>query len=302
MTVLEWLISGEPSVSRLVRKNLIEEPIDMSVNGWVERYLSLYDKDKRQWGKGVYSPKWDSTFYTLLELTELEVPKDNPIFQDGIKHLIELVWTKYRSWGDICMTAMMISMGVYAGIEEHNIQQMTSYILKHQLPDGGFNCQSVKREVHSSSIHTTLSCLIAFSDLKQSHYSIDFEKIRKIEKESREFLLRKHLFRRETNHDVIQKQIIYFHYPTRWKYDVLKVLVYFAKEKVPFDPRMEEGLLLLKKRFNKGKLPKGPVIEGRLHFQLEGEDVSRMNTYRGLLVLKEYDPELYINILNKEMT
>lgn len=301
MLIQDWLMEGNPNVTRLVKQELFGESSPLKEDGWIKAYLLRYQPEKKQWGNGIYSPKWDSTFYTLLELKELGIAGDQAIYQEGVRHLLHVLWSDAHYNQDICIVAMMISMASHAKIESNIIEEMVHYILVHQINDGGFNCECTRKQVHSSSIHTTLSVLIAFSDLRKYGYIQDDERYIQVIKQSEEFLLRKHLLRRESNHELIQSQIIYFHYPTRWKYDVLKALLYFAREHVPYDPRMKEALQLLKDRFRHGKLPKGPMIAGRIHFPLESEDVIRMNTYRGLVVLKEYDQEFYQNILKTEI-
>jgi hypothetical protein len=64
---------------------------------------------------------------------------------------------------------------------------------------------------------------------------------------------------------------------------------------------MEEALALLKEKFQKGYLGKGSTYTGRLHFVLEKTKIGRMNSFRGLYVLKHYDHESYDKLIHKEL-
>lgn len=69
-----------------------------------------------------------------------------------------------------------------------------------------------------------------------------------------------------------------------------------------YEPPLEEGLKLLKNKFEKGNLTNGTTLTGRLHFQMETTKIGAMDTLRGLIVLKWYDPDYYQEIISKEMT
>jgi len=309
VNVIDWLLSGDASIARLTKKYLLDEDDPYTNEGWINQYLSFYDCDHKQWavdlnptegpfGHGIYSPKWISTFYTLRELTILEINPKDPIYQEGMNTLIHYFWNpNIYKVKDICIVGMLLSMVIYADFDQHYIDEMVAYLFDNQVFDGGFNCESRSREVKSSSIHTTLSVLEGIHSLIYSRYSFDQKKIFTLKNEAEEFLLRKHLMRRETNHEIIKSYIVNFYYPTRWKYDVLKALLYFAHSNHKYDSRLEEAMLLLKKKISKGKLPKGPFHTGLVYFPLDSENVSRMNTLRGLIVLKKYDHRFYQELI-----
>ncbi|MGD9909819.1 MAG: hypothetical protein AB7U79_04340 [Candidatus Izemoplasmatales bacterium] len=311
MNVIDWLLSGDASIARLTKKYLLEEEVLYTNVGWITQYLSFYNHEHKQWanglnktegpfGHGIYSPKWISTFYTLRELTLLEINPEDPIYQEGMKTLLHFFWNKdLYQVKDICVVGMLLSMVIYAQCDQQYITEMVDYLIYNQVFDGGFNCESRSHQVHSSSIHTTLSVLEGFEALIQSDYIFDKQVIFKIKKEAEAFLLRKRLMRRESNNEIIQSYIVHFHYPTRWKYDVLKALIYFANSNHPYDTRFDEAMSLLKKRIMKGKLPKGPFHSGLLFFPLDSENVARMNSLRGLIVLKKYDFAFYQSLLSK---
>ncbi len=302
METLTWLMAGDPAIKRLAMKYLLDQDSKVLHEGWIKTYLDLFDHEKKEWGKGIYSPKWISTFYTMRELTILEVNADHQIYQEGLKTLLERMWhASLWKEDDLCVVGMLLSMCVHAKADQVTISSLAERLMSSQLPDGGFNCEYTFKEVKSSSVHTTLTVLEGLSALGQSDNDHDHERRIKIEREAQAFLLQKHLMRRERDNALMFSYIDKFHYPTRWKYDVLRALVYFAKAKVPYDNRMDEAMDLLKKRFKDGRLPKGPTHTGRHHFVLDPMDIRRMNTLNGLIVLKTYDQSLYDSMIDESL-
>lgn len=297
MNIIEWLQNGDESISRLTKKYLLGETPTYAYSGWISAYLELFDEKTNMWSNAIYSPKWTSTFYTLRELIILEADPNDARMQKAYQTLLKHMWLEHHKInGCGCMIAMLLSMGIYLQQDQKLIDELLKFIIDHQIFDGGFNCEVTRREVKSSSIHTTISTLEALNALTKSKYKYDQIKVNKIIDEAEDFLLRKNLLRRERDGRLIQSFIKEIHYPTRWKYDYLRALVYFAKKEKPYDSRMEEGLTLLKSKFKRGTLPKGSSYQGLIHFELDNQDVKRMNTLNGLIVLKYYDDKLYQKI------
>lgn len=295
MTVREWLQNGDPAVARLARTQLLDSGKEAYVEeGWIGAFLSRFNSQTGLWGNGVYSPKWISTFYTLRDLLSLEVDPQNPAFQQGLDTLVTHMWNpgKYTE-KDVCVLAMLLDMMVWAKRPAEIVDQMAADLMSKQLPDGGWNCSCKNRSTLKSSIHTTMSVVEALTAYDPGGYGRQAE--------GREYLLRKRLFRRETDGSEIFSGISQFHFPTRWKYDVLRGLVHFAGIGHPLDARMEEALALLKDKISKGTLGKGTTYSGLLHFPMETSRYGRMNTLRGLKVLKTYDPPMFRILLDKEV-
>ena len=148
-----------------------------------------------------------------------------------------------------------------------------------------------------SSIHTTLSVLEAYRDYVNAGYVTHREMVTTQQNKGNEYLLRKSLMRRENDGALIFNHIDAYHFPTRWKYDYLRALLYFTSIEHPFDPRMKEAIELLKHKISKGYLGRGTTLSGRLHFVMETEKIGYMNTLRGLVVLKFYEPAFYETII-----
>ncbi len=110
------------------------------------RLLSLQDDDG-QWGGGVYSPKWISTTYTLLQLRDLGV---DPA-ADRVRAAVDLVddhmmmgqaeWPFFSYRGETCITGMVLSLAAYFG--KAGDDRVVEWLLDEQLDDGGWNCATV---------------------------------------------------------------------------------------------------------------------------------------------------------------
>ena len=78
--LIAWLLDGDPSIRWQVQRDLLDAPRKtweaererVATNGWGKRILDLQE-ESGQWGGGLYSPKWVSTTYTLLQLRDMGI-------------------------------------------------------------------------------------------------------------------------------------------------------------------------------------------------------------------------------------
>ncbi len=299
-TLLEYLLAGDPAVARMARKYLLDREGPYVTQGWTGAFLERFDKDTGRWGGGIYGPKWISTFYTMRDLASLEIDPGHPAYQRGLDTLLEHLMNPKRSEGhDLCVVAMFASLLAYGRRDADLIRPLLCCLARHRQPDGGWNCESIRHKTEKSSVHTTLSALEAFADCEAVGAVPLPAELSGMAESGREYLLRKRLLRRESDQALILPRITEFHFPTRWQYDALRALLYFAAIGHPFDPRMGEALDLLKEQFKRGWLLRGSAYSGLTHFKMETGRAGRMNTLRGLRVLRHYDPELCARLLQK---
>src|ERR1700745_27942 len=84
---IEWLLDGDPAIRWQVLRDLLDaedatverERRHVAHKGWGERLLTKQGRDGRWAGRrsparGLYSPKWISTTYTLLLLRDFGLP------------------------------------------------------------------------------------------------------------------------------------------------------------------------------------------------------------------------------------
>jgi hypothetical protein len=89
-------------------------------------------------------------------------------------------------------------------------------------------------------------------------------------------------------------------YPSRWYYDILRALDYFQAARIPYDPRMDSALDILKSKQRKDRTwPLQAKHPGEVHFDMEKSGgPSRWNTLRASRVLNHYG-ELHISYKQK---
>jgi len=302
MKNIEWLMSGDPIINRLARKYLLDEDVKTVHDGYIQAYLDLYNPHKYQWGGGFYSPKWVSTHYTLLELTDMEMDGSHPIYQDAYQHLFDDLWQRYhqppRQYLDMCIAGMLLRMASHSSIFNQRTFDMIDYILDHAMLDGGWNCRwSKKDKAKISSVHTTLSILEGLDAYQHTHETYRQDQVQPAIDSGIQCLLdRKLLFKKGTL-QALHKDMIHHHYPPRWKYDYLRVLEFLAQRKYPLNAYIEPSLKLLMNHLKHGRLTRGSQIPGKIHFRLEKGPYGRFNTLRAYKVLKHFRPKLFKELL-----
>ncbi len=82
--IIEWLLEGDVSIQYQVHRDLLQSDLEtqqklqnrIEKEGWGEDFLSKQNYNGH-WGLGYYQPKWISSHYTLLDLRNLGIAKNN---------------------------------------------------------------------------------------------------------------------------------------------------------------------------------------------------------------------------------
>ena len=312
MDLILWMQSRDISLKYLVKRDLLEMD-DLSIKdqilteGYGLKIMNLQDSKTHLWGEGVYSPKYTSTHYTLLELCQLGANLNDTRIHKSIKILFDVMWKehgqikRYRHQ-DMCVVAMMVRIAATAQIKDPRIFDMIDYILEHPMLDGGWNCAwERKPRPKQSSLHTTLSVLEAFHAYIKNGYTYRLDNIFQMIPKSVSFILSKRLFRSVTTHEIIHKDMLSFPFPYGWKYDILRALTVFVNLDIPYDKKMEEGLNIIITRLDEyGRIKADKSSSGKHHFRYtKTNQYCPFNTYRVLKILKAYKHDLYQRYLNQ---
>ena len=265
----------------------------VATTGWGSRLLKLQDSDGT-WGGGLYGPKWTSTTYTLLLLRRFGLDRDNA----RARHGVERIWdgARYFDGGltpaasidapEACATSMYLALAYYFGVDHPNVDPALDWLLANQLPDGGWNCRTVRFGDRHSSFHTSILALEALTearDVRGEPAALDTAM-----DNGREFFLRHRLYKSHRTGDVAKPAFTRLSFPPRWHYDVLRGLEYFAVTHAPQDDRYSDALrLLARKRRGDGRWPSQNRHSGKVWFDLEPAGApSRWNTLRALRVYR----------------
>lgn len=300
-SVMQWLLSSDPSVRYRTLKYLAHEKQSrlkseqqaMLKKGWISELIKRQDS-KGTWGNGIYSPKWISTTYTLLLLKRLEAP-----VTDGIRKACSILGEKGRSddegvnfsasmnRSETCITGMVLSIAAFFDTLKPFAEGYVRYLEKEQMEDGGWNCRSYRGAVHSS-FHTTINALEGLWEYERMKGGN--KHILAMRRKGEEFLLKHRLYKSHRTGEIVDRKMTMLSFPPRWRYDVMRVMEYFADSNALKDSRMQDAMDIIISKEKNGRWPVQQKHPGRVFFDLEpaGRD-SAVNTLRAMRILKWWE-------------
>ncbi len=303
--VIAWLMDGDPAVRWQVMRDLLHgserswrrERLRVATTGWGRRLLELQRPDGN-WGRGPYRPKWTCTTYTMQLLRQLGLPPGSPAALTACAlYLDEGVgpdggvnfWRPRRRIGEACVTGMILAQLSWFGVDDGRVERLVEYLLREQMPDGGWNCRRPQGAVHSS-FHTTTSVLEGLQEYAAAGRSRAGDVLDAAAR-GREFLLAHRLFRSHTTGRVVSSEMTRFHFPPQWRHDLLRALDLFQAAGDHPDGRLEEAMAIVRSRRGRdGRWSLARPYPGAVHFALEATGApSRMNTLRALRALAWWD-------------
>jgi hypothetical protein len=311
VAVLDWLLDGDPAIRWQVLRDLGDAPPEavaaerarVATEGWGARLLAVQEADG-QWEGGALFPAparrgkdqpgqpWTATAYSLQLLRDFGVDPNVEKVRRAVAQVRQHCRWEHAGEpffsGEVepCIDGMVVVLGGYFG---ENVDGIVARLLAEQLQDGGWNCEAENGSVRSS-FHTTIRVLEGLS----AHERTTGGSAASIAARRRgeEYLLERKLFRRKSTGEVVDPAWLQYSYPTRWHYDLLRALEYFRETGDPPDPRIDEGVALLRSR----QQPDGTWLlenthPGAVHFTMDAGDglPSRWNTLRALRVLRWYE-------------
>lgn len=296
MDVEAWLLDGDLAIRWQVMRDLQDAPeaqwraerARVATEGWGARLLAHRD-DSGRWTPRLYGRKWISTTYSLLLLRQLGLPPDDPrarescalFLEEGLWHDggMNLSATQQRS--ETCVTGFALGLLSYFGIADPRRERLADYLLREQMPDGGWNCLRHQGATHSS-FHTTANVLDGLRDYGRAEQA---------EARGREFLLAHRLYRSHRTGAVVDPAMVRLTFPPRWRHDVLRALDHFRAAGAHRDERLTDAVEAVRsRRGSDGRWALQRPYPGAVWFEMErtGEP-SRWNTLRALRVLKWFD-------------
>lgn len=315
MNVYQWILNHDVFVQYLAKRDLADiDPLDLCdlrkrilTEGYGYKLQSKQDLHSLMWGEGIYSPKYISTHYSLLELCQIGACLNEERYQLAIKLLYDKLWAdqgqiKAYRHQDLCVVAMMIRISAHANYQDMRLNDMVDYILDHQMDDGGWNCAwERKKKPKQSSLHTTISVLEAFNAYLKHGYLYRKDEIRALLFQAIEYLLSKKLFRSVRTNEIIDKDMLVFSFPYNWRYDILRALNVMVDLEYHYDQRVDEALSIMIERLDSyGRIKADRKPPSLQHFRYTNTgELCPYNTYRVLKVLKYYRPLIYQKYLLK---
>ncbi|HTX79251.1 MAG TPA: hypothetical protein VMC62_06260 [Longilinea sp.] len=302
--VIDWLLDGDPSIRWQVLRDLanaseeeiVREQAKVATQSWGARLLSYQDPNGR-WGGQLYTNKWLSTTYTLLQLRQMGLEPGNPQALRGCKELLEggyrpdgsVSYAKTLDKVDNAVAGMILALLAYFDYPDGRIHAVAGYLIDQQLPDGRWEPVTGNTQLN----YTLAGTLRVLDGLHEYEKRFPQQAGQAIEaqKRGREFLLKHHLYKDTQTDQPIDKKMLLFSFPPRWFYDVLTALDYFQDCRAGRDGRLQDAIDLVKARRNPdGTWNLQHKHLGKTFFEMEevGKP-SRWNTLRALRVLKWWE-------------
>ncbi|MDH5423018.1 MAG: hypothetical protein OEY55_14560 [Acidimicrobiia bacterium] len=297
--VTNWLLDGDPSVVWQAQRDLLDispttweaTQARVATRGWGAQLLAERGADDR-WAGGLYSPKWTSTTYTLLQLWRMGLPRDNPDAVASTKLLMDKpVWvfgSSARPNRDECVAGFGLALSSWFTIADDRRERLVGEVLERQLADGGWNCRAkLEQEQKHSSFHTTINVLEGLREYCLSEGG-QSGAVETAEARAREFFCSHHLYRSHRTGKIPDERMTRLPFPPRWHHDILRGLDYFRAASAERDPRLEEAISLVQGYQRKdGRWPLHAGYSGKVWFTMEsGRNPSRWNTLRARRVMR----------------
>ena len=206
--------------------------------------------------------KWKGAFWTLLVLADIGYPQGD----DSLRSLAEqdfewlldakrlkavpLIDGRWRRC--VCQEGGALFSLVRLSLSDTRIDQLVELILKWQWPDGGWNCDKKPSASHSS-FHESFTPLRALN----AYWQVSGDpRVKVAIDRAAELFLSHSLYRRSSNHEIINPVFTQLSYPLTWHYDILWGLRAMAETGRLSDPRCQDALELLEsKRLADGDFP-----------------------------------------------
>jgi hypothetical protein len=144
------------------------------------------------------------------------------------------------------------------GLADDRDARLVARLLWAQWDDGGWNCD---RHAHadSSSFYESITPLRAL--IRWAGVTGD-PKARRAAERAAEVFLKRRLFRRVRDGEIMRPEFLKLHYPIYWAYDILNALKVMVEGGWIGDPRCQEALDLLESR----RLPGGGFAAQDKHY------------------------------------
>jgi hypothetical protein len=286
--LVPWLLDTDPSLRWQVERDLLGEPPEVweatrariPTEGFGALLLERQDPDG-QWAGGAYFPAgydfgnpdpadeggqpWTATTWTLTTLREWGM--DPAVLRE--RHTVGLLAEHCRweyddlpYWGgevDCCINAMTLANGLWLGAD---VTGLSTWLVEHRLPDGGWNCAWVEGSTRSS-FHSTLNALKGLLAVETATGGT--AETRAARRSGEEYLLERRLTRRLSTGELVGAWVDHYAYPFRWMYSVLNATDYFRQAALvdggPADPRLTEAVELVRS----ARQPDGTWVQERRH-------------------------------------
>lgn len=237
----------------------------------VQRLLSL----RNEAGQIPFHPytKWYGAHWVLADLADIGYPPgDESLIPLREQVLRWLLGKSHQAGirtiaGRVRRCASQEGNALYAlltlGLGDERTEELAQRLQRWQWPDGGWNCDRNPDATHSSFMES----LIPLRALALHARQTGNDRSKEAAARAAEIFLKRRLFRRQRDGQVISTDFLQLHYPCYWHYDILFGLKVMAEAGLVGDERCHEALDLLASK----RLPDGGFPAGAKYYQARGK-------------------------------
>lgn len=305
-SVIEWLLdsplAGYARFDGYSRWRCCSRARTCRRRGLGAQLLALQAEDGR-WSNAAWNHGWAPTMHVLMLLREMGLDPAS----DQARRAMELIreGVTWKGCGpqecdnnpffvgeiELCINGQVGTVGAYFG---QDIRGIVDRLLTEQLPDGGWNCETINGSTRSS-FNTTicvLEALLEYELADGNHSEVTEARLR-----GQEYILERRFLRRRSTGKVIEDREagipiwLRFAFPTWWHYDILSGLEYLRRAGVTPDDRMTEAIDLVESKCDsQGRWSLEISHPGRMLIEIDGGEgqSSKWNTLRALRILNWY--------------
>jgi hypothetical protein len=253
--MIRQVVEMDPSSREyeLAGKELSSSPI-------IQQLLRDRDID----GRIPYHPydKWFGAHWVLSILADLGYPERDeslkPLLEQSYNWLLSVEHARYINTinGRVRRCASQEGNCVYyslaLGLADERTEELAERLTRWQWEDGGWNCDK-KPEATISSFFESLIPLRGLAWYAKSSGDL---KAKQAVARASEIFLKRHLFKRMTDGQIMDRNFIQLHYPCYWHYDILFALKVLSEAGFINDFRCADALNLLEgKQLSDGGFP-----------------------------------------------
>jgi hypothetical protein len=220
--------------------------------------------DQKEDGRIPYHPydKWFGSHWVLSILADLGFPAGNEFLKPLLNQSYEWLLSKQhqnkimtingRTRRCASQEGNCIYYSIALGLADDRTEELVARLIKWQWEDGGWNCDK-RAEATISSFNESL---IPLRGLTWYTKQTDDPKAKQSMNQAAEVFLKRKLFKRIRDNQVIDQNFTKLHYPNYWHYDILFALKVMAEAGYIMDTRCQNALDLLEsKRLPDGGFP-----------------------------------------------
>ena len=261
----------------------------------------LSERDSK--GKIPHHPysKWRGAHWVLADLADLGYPPGDTCLLPLRDQVYDWLFSEDHQKRFTCINglwrrcASQEGNAIYylntLGLADERTNDLVDRLENMQWPDGGWNCRRDLDAEHSSFMET----ITPMRGMIAHGKSTGSRKAKKMAKAASEIFLKRHLYRRQTNGNVIQSNFTKLHHPLYWHYDILFALKVLGEGGFARDKRTEQAIdLLVSKQLPDGGFP----AEARFYQKRSPDQRGNANVDWGKTGKKTANPFVSVEALS----